>query len=273
MRSALLAILAGCVLVFAGCIDYQETITLNDDGSGTIAIRYAMDKEFLAQTEQFADSTSEDESEIPSEEEIRESIKSTKTSVELISYKESEDEKWKIWEMEFSFDRLSDFDRLGMELSEEGYTEGSSEPQRKYEKQPDGTWLFSYKMGSAGFGSDGSEDDMMMPSDSAYAEAMRQMQESMEEYEGDDEYTESDYEYDEESEMPDTAMDFDDAMEQFAAGMQQMMAGASEAKIKMTVNFPGKVTESNATKVEGNTAVWEAGLMDAPESMTATIKP
>lgn len=279
MRSAILTVLIGCVLVFAGCIDYQETITLKADGSGTIAIRYAIDKEFIEQTEQYADSTAEDESDIPSEAEIREGIKRANTSVKLISYKESEDEKWKTWEMEFSFEKLSDFDQLGMELGDEEYAGSGDEPVRKYEKQPDGTWLFSYDMGSAGFGSGDSESDYEMADDSAFAEMMRQMEESADEYEEDEEYTEdegyvdTDDEYADESEIPDSMMNMDDMMEEFAAGMQQMMAGAANAKIKMTVNFPGKVTESNATKVEGNTAIWEGGLYDAPESMTARVKP
>ena len=60
-------------------------------------------------------------------------------------------------------------------------------------------------------------------------------------------------------------------------GMADMMTKAfKNHKMRMTVKFPGKVVESNATSTNGNTAVWEYKFTDmakAPKQLQATIKP
>jgi len=64
-------------------------------------------------------------------------------------------------------------------------------------------------------------------------------------------------------------------MEEFAAAMEQMMAALQNMKVKITVTLPGKIVESNATKIEGNTAIWEyAGseAMEASSVLSARVK-
>jgi hypothetical protein len=266
MKRAMLAFAVGVLISLAGCIDYQETITLADDGSGTIKIRYALDKQFMDEAEQWEDSTKDEtyegSDEIPSEAEIRERIESTGSSVKLLSYEESENEKWRIWDMEFSFGDLADFDRLGKAISEEESAESGTEPERSYSRQPDGTWLFVHRFGGGGESWESGDVDHEMPSDSEFAEAMRQMEEEMREYSEDDEG----------SEPPDDSAGFDDVMKELAEGMEMMFSGAAEAKMTLTVRFPGKIIESNATRVEGNTAIWESSMFDAPPKMTAKVE-
>jgi hypothetical protein len=256
-------LIALLLALIAGCIDYQETITLNSDGSGTINIRYAISKAYLdqaAQPGEGEDSGSYDEmDEMPSEDEIREQLEMTESSVELVSFEESETEEWRIWAMEFSFEKLSDFDEIGNALSDEENYDPDDEPQRSYVKQPDGTWLFTHSLGGAGgaggFEFDEGYEDSDMPSDSEYAEATGEASDESEDKVDDDE-------------MPEA----DSLMAAFAESMKMMFSGAAEAKLKLTVHFPGKILESNATSVEGNTAVWEASLMSMPSEMTAQVK-
>lgn len=270
MKKVLSLCLIGVLLAVVGCIDYQETITLNDDGSGTINIRYAINKAYLDQAAQFGegeDSESYDEmDEMPSEDEIREQLEMTESSVKLVSFEESETEKWRIWAMEFSFEKLSDFNEIGQALADEEDYDSSDEPQRSYVKQPDGMWLFAHSLSGGGdageFELDEVYDETDMPSDSEFAEAMKQMQEAMGEYSD-----ESEEEGDDE-EMPEA----DSAMAALAEGMEMMFSGAAEAKLKLTVTFPGKIVETNATSVEGKTAVWEASLLSMPPEMTAKVE-
>ena len=270
MKRVILLCVIGVLFAVAGCIDYQETITLNTDGSGSIVIRYALDKATLEQAEEFGDSVSsesdDDSDELPSEAEIREQIKTVNSSVKLVSYEETETEEWRVWNMEFTFDKLSDFDQLGGALAGEQEADSSNEPQRSYAKQPDDTWVFSHSLGGSGdtggFQFEEGAQETDTPSDSEYAEAMRQMQEAMSEY---SEESEGEGEAEEMAEA-------DSAMEEFAKGMEMMFSSAAEAKLTLTVHFPGKIVESNATRVDGNTAVWEASLFDMPPEMTAKVE-
>jgi len=265
VKNVLLLFVVGALLALAGCIDYQETITL------TIMIRYALDKTYLDEAEQFEDSVeaeSYDESdEIPSEADIREQIETTNSNVKLISFEETETDKWRIWNMKFSFEKLSDFDQLEEALAGEEESGSGEGPERSYVKQPDGTWLFTHSMGGSedteGFQFDEYDQEMDAPSDSESAEAKRQMQEAMSEYSDESE----------EDEDSEEMTDADSAMSEFAESMQMMLSGAAEAKMTLTVQFPSRIVESNATRVEENTAVWEASLYDTPPKMTAKVKP
>jgi hypothetical protein len=71
--------------------------------------------------------------------------------------------------------------------------------------------------------------------------------------------------------------EFGKAMEQMGQMMQAMTEAAQKSSLTFTVTFPGKIVESNATRVEGNTATWEYKLADLEGEqepvMTARIKP
>ena len=72
-------------------------------------------------------------------------------------------------------------------------------------------------------------------------------------------------------------VNMDEMMEGFAAGMEAMTEGMKNAHLKIAVTFPGEIVESNATKIEGKTAIWEytgPELMmgGTAEEMTATVR-
>jgi phage terminase small subunit len=118
------------------------------------------------------------------------------------------------------------------------------------------------------------EDSMEMPSAEEMAEAMKQMQEAAQDYseEGDEvKGGDADPEEGEQQEK------MDEAMENLGEGLQSMFARMDKAHVKITATFPGKIIESNATSVEGNTATWEykgQALMTAGvPTLTARIQP
>jgi len=249
MNRILLVIMSVTLLMFAGCIDYREEITINEDGSGTIKLHYAIEREYMDQfdavSEMDGEEGSSDEGDIPSEEEIKEMISTGNANVELISYSYQESEEWETWEMEFSFESIAGFADLGIALSEDEDPVG---PEVSYTKQDDGSFLFQRYFGGESLGempADESGEDVDLPDSADYYEAMAAMTEAMQQMS-------------EEQQME--GMD-DDSMQQmmaeYAQGMSDMTEGINRAMIRLEVHFPGEVVESNATSTEGNTAIWE----------------
>jgi len=292
-RVALIALLA-VLVVLGGCIDYQETISFNPDGSGTLKIRYALDKQYMDQMEQMSASMStgdEEEGEEPesaddemwTREQIEEALAGNDAGVELIDYSVGEEDGWKVWQMEFSFKNLADFQDATRNLLDESESEaGESDLDRSYTEQDDGTWLYMYDMGGGGDSEDldlsgmdmSEEDSMEMPNAEEMAEAMKQMQEAMKEYsqEGDDVMG-----GDANPEEGEKQEQMDEAMENLGEGLESMFAGMGKASVKITATFPGKIIESNATSVEGNTATWEykgqALMTSGVPMLTAKVQP
>ena len=100
MRRILLLVAAAVALfTVSGCIDYEEVLTLNTDGSGTVEIHLVMDKTFMnemqAMAEQFGGEPegSSPAEEICSEEEMRAALEKMGSGLEIISYRESETEE------------------------------------------------------------------------------------------------------------------------------------------------------------------------------------
>jgi len=291
-RCLLMALVVALIMV-GGCIDYQETLKFNEDGSGTLKIRYALDKQYLNEMEQMGGEMGTEQSEEPEDadedmwtrEEIEEALKMEDTGVELIGYEVSEDEEWEIWVIEFSFDKLADFEMLSRTLSAEG-DEDSDEADinRSYARQDDGTWLYKHDFGGGVDGEDGSSQfDMSymgsgdsssedMPTAEELAEAMKQMQEAMQEYSDEDaEGGDANPEAGAQKEQ------MEEATQNMFSGLESMFAGMENARVKVTAEFPGKIIESNATSVDGNTATWEyrgkAVIHDDIPVMTAKIQP
>jgi len=294
MKRAMLILVPAILLLIAGCIDYEETLTLNADGSGTLKIHYGIEKAMMAQLDSMGqgfeseeESSESEDREVWTKGEIEEALAGTDGSVKLLSYSESEDEQWKNVDMEFSFENLADFQSIAtqLELTEEMNPESAE--QWSYEKQPDGMWLFKRSFGEdsgeAGFdySPSGETDEAYDPE--AMAKAMEEMKEAMKDMEDDDESSEDgDMEEmhggdaDPDAEM-DVEIDMEQMMEGFAAGMQAMSEGMKNAKLRIEVTFPGEIVESNATEVKGNTAIWEyAGealmMGGGPPEITAKVR-
>lgn len=259
----------------AGCFDYEEELVLNKDGSGRISFHYAIEKEYLRQMEELTKSmqammgadTSEVESPFAewSEESIREVLAEGEGGVELVSYQAGEDEAVQTWDMKFAFEDVNRMGEVWMalypddgdEFEDEEYAveeeaAGEEELMLLFTQQDDGTWLFRRPLDM---------DDEMgeEPDEYGYDDAG--------EYEDADVYGDAEEhgEVDEYGE-PGGETEGESAADSFAqdleAGMKEMFAGH---RIRFAVTFPGKVIESNATSVEGNTAVWEFAVEEVPE--------
>ena len=275
MKRLIAFILIGSLVMLAGCIDYEEVIMLNKDGSGTIKIHYALDKSYIKQMEEMSksmggeSSTPENIGDIPSETEVREQFdKMSSSSVKLISYRTSETDGWQTMDMELSFESMSDLSSINKIFAEEGADSSGISGTAYYEKQPDGNWLF--KRDLAGMSGEQTANQMDMsgmtdmtdedeanaaantPDSINYEQAMKEMQEAMKEMPEQPEGGEQDVNTEEMQKQMAAAME----------GMQAMFAGMEKAKLKVTVKFPGKVMESNATKIDGNTAVWDYSIAE-----------
>lgn len=285
MKRIILSSAAGVLLCLAGCIDYEETLTLNADGSGSVKMHFAIDKAFVNDMKATSPTEvdSADNEPLCTEEEMRATLESMNSGLELIGYKETETEKMVAYDVELKFADYDDFKDLESACPNEAYGSGDGW-QFAYDEQPDGTWLFSRQ-----FQGQGSMEDGAMPGDEMteeeYAAMMDEMQNQSEDAgeaeaeEPDDTNPESE---DEEAQGPSdeaneqAAKEFEETMQKLAAGMQRMEEDAKSHKIKLVVKLPGEVVQSNATKVEGRTVTWEYTLdkmQEAPETFTATVRP
>lgn len=266
MRKWIALALVALALMVGGCIDYDEVMVINADGSGTVSMKYVMDRSFIDGMKSMAMSmgTPEDSieslSDMFSQAEIEKSLAGNDEGIELESFEHSETETSYVWDMKFSFKDITRLDYLSEALSTDDGEFSSDQGTQSYSKQEDGNWLFTRsfmdegEMESQSWEDDDQEeagDDDEDWSEEAYEE---------EEAEADDSDDEA-----EEIEMDESMGDFSSAM-----------AGLGDHKIRFSITFPREIVESNATKIEGKTAIWEYSLMDmslAPPELKAIIAP
>lgn len=171
--------IAALVLLLAGCIKLDQTLTLNKDGSGTLDIRYGMAEQTIAQLEameqmsqQGADGggdvvASDDGTPFDFDEaEVREKFEQDKPEgVELVSVSSEVVDGWKYIQMQLSFADLEALKR----------TEFFEDSELAISRNADGNYVMLQKTGAddAGIGAPaGGEDDGM-------AEAMMQQMATM----------------------------------------------------------------------------------------------
>ena len=302
MKRMLFILLAG-TFCGSGCIDYEEILKLNADGSGEVRMHFAMEKEFIEQMKIFSeqmggatDSDIEDFTELCSEEEIRAALRDMGSGLELISYARRETDTEIGFTLEFTFTSQDDFrDMVHACPDEDGEDEEDSDPgfSFTYAEQPDGRWRFArdFKgMGGSG-ASAGSSPEMDMQDYAGYtqegsagdpmagdpmagmdagmdaekmAEAMKQMDEVLAQLQ---------------KTNPEAAKQMEAQM-QAMGGLNQSMGQAaekaSEHGVRFEVHFPADVVEANATETGARVAVWEYSLdqlQNAPDELEAFIKP
>jgi hypothetical protein len=280
MKRILLALFAVAAMLLAGCIDYEETITLNDDGSGTIKFHYGIDKMMMQQMDSLSSSFGDAgaspggmDEDIWTKEEIKTALKKKHPGIKLIDYREFEDEDWKIWELEFTFESLAEFEAFSTVMDSVKEEAKESEADRTYVRQDDGSWLFTHRFHSA------DDSDMMAPpADFSDFDMQGTTGESkdqpVDESSGED--TEAAIQSDDTTGSEQGLEKFGDAMTGLSEGMGSMMSSIGKAKVRISVTFPGEIVETNATSTEGKTAIWEysgMGLMNASSvDMTAKIR-
>lgn len=265
MRNFILMALLFSLMLLSGCFNYEETLVLNKDGSGTVQMKCAVSKAYIDQMKQMYEQMAEamPDMEIPenpgdaifNREDIEEAVRADNSGLELVHYEISETEDMKTWDMKFSFTDMESLDALDKALSPEeaggGYQEEATgaDDEPLLTKQDDGTWLFFRSF----------EDKM--DSESYGGEDEEYYQEDYDDYEEQD-YSEEDYSYDEDDTgaLGAIAGQMEEGLNQVVEELGLMAEEMGKQKIRFSVTFPGKIIESNATSVDGNTAVWEYSM-------------
>jgi len=276
-------------LLCAGCFDYTEHLTINDDGSGTLGMKISMDKAYLRAIEKmtremataFGTDTTDMDSPTAnlSRSKIEEALAETGEGVRLISFDSSETADAKVWDMKFAFDDINqaytamaalqdeeESDMYGDSGEEVDSASEEMQPEITFVKQADGTWLFERKFDDeTGLGA--SMDDEL-GGESEIEEVSRD--------DSDDEALVEDDSDMEEDDADDVSDDSDEAeMDDLAGEMAAMMGDLDKHMMTFSVTFPGEIVESNATSVDGRTATWKFKLTDtngAMKGMRAVIK-
>ena len=264
-----------CGLFIAGCIDYEETLELNADGSGTMAMHLTVYKTYFKAMEEMMGSSSEDSTQdtatftLFTREDLEKKLKERKSTVKLLDFKEQRSESTVVYDLKYSFKDLQEMleiseqmgksEMMGEPGSESG-SETGGKPEITFSKDKSGQWQFVRGFEASSLG------EMMpvsVPDDSTTSDSPSL-----------DTAGTSD------SLLEPLAEAFDTAMAQMGSmmtGMTDMMTKAfANHKMRMTAKFPGTVVASNATSTNGNTAVWEYKFTDmakAPKQLQATIKP
>jgi hypothetical protein len=260
-----------CALFIAGCIDYEETLELNADGSGTMAMHVTVFKKYFeAMTNMMgapADSSQDSAMfKLFTREDMEKKIKEHNSTVKLLDFKEQLTDSTVVYDLKYSFKNLPEMLQISgqmgkNEMMEEPGSEMAAEPTEPkitFSKDKSGQWQYTRGFEAAEMG------EMMMPAeDSTKAESANV-----------DTAKSTDSLGQPLVEAVDTMMA---AMGSMMTGMKDMMMQAfADRKMRMTVKFPGTVATSNATSTTGNTAVWEYKFTDmakAPKQLQATIKP
>ncbi|MFQ5606741.1 MAG: hypothetical protein ACE5GA_02250 [Candidatus Zixiibacteriota bacterium] len=260
MKNLWAGLMVVSLLALAGCIDYEEKLVINKDGSGTIELSYAIDKSYMNQMQessaQMAEAMGEEASEAdesaPSmfdSSKIDEALKMGYTGMTMLSYESVETDSTVRFKMKYSFEDVNKLYYLydAIYPDEPGDTTSESAPSEIFTAGANGAWVFDRPL-TDGDESDesheytGEDDDA--GEESGMAEGFAEMSEYLKgaELEGMDK----------------------EAMAEAMKGMEAQMRGMEKRMekhmIKFTVVFPGSVKESNATSVDGNTAVWSFKL-------------
>lgn len=265
IRFLMLFLALTLTIFIAGCIDYDEALELNADGSGTMALHLTLYKHsfeaFTKMMSAFSEDTTTDTSmfKLFTREDLEKDLKDRKGGVKLLDFKEQQTDSTVIYDIKYSFKDLKEMMAINEEMGKkEMVGESGSVPEVAFSKDKSGLWRFSREFQGASLGE-------MMPGEADTTTA--------------------------ETPPPDTTVAKDSLAESFAQGidsamsqMGSMMTGMAEMmkqsfanhRMRLTAKFPGTVVESNATSVNGNTTTWEYKFTDmakAPKKLEAVIKP
>lgn len=284
------------LLTLTGCFDYDENMVINKDGSGTIEMRYAIDESYLKQIEEMNRQMAQQMG-IPAEEtvgatsgmfnkdEIEEALKAEESGIVMTSYEESVTDGVRNYRLNFSFEDINKLYYLYMAVypndedeyetnpgveyeGEESFAEIDSVPPTLFAEQDDGTWLFQREM---------ADEEMSAEEEGAYGMGEEQ---SIDSYPEDESGNEVDFgalsDILGEQGLEEALGGLEAQMQGLEAQMQNMADQMGEHHIRFTVTFPGTIIESNATSINGNTAVWEIKLDQMQQGLSdlrAVIKP
>lgn len=256
-------------LLVAGCIDYDEVLEINADGSGTMAMHVVVHKHYFEAIEAMMSSMAPDSSDssnmfaLFTRADIEQRLKEQKSSVKLVDFKETQNDSTATYDLKFSYTDLQEMMRFNQRMgSSDMMGDEPKEPELTFKQVKAGQWQFTRGFQGAEMG-----DMLDIPTEPNEAEADSTPVEEPDSSAVEDSLSQG------LAEMVDSSMA---QMGTMMTGMTEMMAKAfGEHKIRMTVKFPGTVTETNATSKSGNSATWEykfTELNKAPSQLQATIK-
>lgn len=271
LKIPLLIISLAGLLLLSGCMEYEESLVIYPDGSGTIQMKYAIDKTYFDQMREMYKTMAETMpgSDIPSDptemmfnkDKIDSSLIQQDRGVALIDYKKYRDEQSDIWEMGFSFDDVNKLYIIGSVITPEDQSDMEPEATtddiiKIYTKQPDGTFKYYRPLDDYDTG-EGTVDD-----------AYNDYESDSPEYGNEDE--------DNASGATDEAQQVDEEIQDLFTNLADSAQDLGDKMIIFHVTFPGKIIESNATTIEGNTATWQYKLSEINGDIPvqeATIQP
>ena len=152
------------VALFAGCINYEENITLNSDGSGTMVMHYSIAQQLYAmmQMSQGTEQEGQKEDEMPfkfTDKEIREDMNAPGVTVEKVEQKAEGDQQH--FYVHIKFNKLTDlnqtkpFQKMKFEWDETGdnvtFRQVLESDKKQTEENPMGDQMASAMLGNAKF--------------------------------------------------------------------------------------------------------------------------
>ncbi len=272
MRHVTLFVIMAVLLFVVGCFDYEETLEFNADGSGTMIAHYEVDSDNISKMKMMYEELAKSmpDADIPTniddmyfnKQEIEEALDSENTGIKLLSYETSKNDKSHIWDMKFSFEDINNsyliYDAVSVDEGDDEYSTEEEESPALLTKQSDGTLLFLRPLDNPEAGGEDSEFDSY--GDEDYGEY--------------DEYNQEDY--DSEDGQSELAEQIEEEVSELEEGLNEFAEGMLKHKIIFNVKFPGKLIESNAHAVDGNTATWEYSFEELGKSnieQRAVIQP
>ncbi|MEW5923722.1 MAG: hypothetical protein AB1746_07025 [Candidatus Zixiibacteriota bacterium] len=300
MKNILMFLMAALLLLLAGCYQYEEHLTINDDGSGVLKMHFVMKTDYIREMRAMLNAAEaeapEDEGETFSMETIfdraaiEKNLEASNCGLKLTGYNLVETEDTTAWDMEFA---VADVNKL-YDLNEALYPEESlsgmnndeeddddTEIPAVFSKQENGNWQYLRYLDEVAAANDDEEAGVYDYDYSYDYPADTENYEDMTEepaYDSDIPYEDSQMVYEKTGDiLYDSAMSAmsDDSMQAYMEEFMQMTQDMMECKMRYTVTFPGKIVESNADETNGNTATWEINFKDMNSgipSMRATIE-
>lgn len=246
--------------MFIGCVDYDERLTLNSDGSGRIEMRMAVDMESYETIRSLSDDMGDSDSPFAELDRVRieRSLKESGSKAKLEQYSEHEEGGDKVWEIAFSFKSTDDLVDISRAMDDE-----EGEVPFTFEKISGGGWLFRRDLEQQGGSSSSSysmgEGGMEIP-DMGEIDPQNFDPEKMQ------------------AQMEEMMKNMEKMQKQVESHQAKIEEESVNRHIRFSVEFPGDVVESNATKVQGKTAVWEYRFNDLQKmngeipALTARVK-
>ncbi len=236
----------------AGCFDYAERMEFNADGSGTLHQHMVMYKGgftgLMEMMGEMVPDSVQDSSMFSfiKRADIEKKLENVK-GVKLVDFKELQSDSTATYDIKYSFTNLEEMMSVTANMGGDEMMEGMVPKKGAlFEKQASGNWKFVRD-----FGDSSMENFLNPPAEPAADE------------------TPSGGESD--------SLSGEDPFSGMAKMMHAMLMQAfANRTVKLTVKFPGKIAESNATKIDGSEATWEYKFIDmgkAPRSLEASIKP